>query len=565
MKKISFLILGICLFAQMGFAGGIVTNTNQSAAWVRTLVRDASINTDAVYFNPAGVARMADGFYVEVNNQSIKQTRTITNNFPLLQSSKYEASVSAPFFPSAYVAYKKGNFAIHGGFAVVGGGGSATYEKGLPSFEIPISGIPAGLKAKGIPTDNYSADIYFSGSSTYMGIQVGASYKFSEFIAIGVGLRYIMATNTYEGHVKNIMINPTYPAAGFTGSMVSAPLFFTTMQGAATSVSNLATSAATKMQPLITGGAGPLTFAGAEGLGAITPAQRAEMEGGLRQLGMTQTQIDALTIAQAQGAYKNYAKAYTDNAKTMGVYAKSTADIDVDAEQKGTSISPIFSVDLSLLDGDLGIAVKYEHKAPLEMTNATKIDGSGMFPDKAVVPSEMPSLLSVGVRYSLSDKLRTQVGLHYYMDKSAKYGKQRYKYDPLQGYVPAAYVTNGEEVKLKDGTSGSYIDGNSFEAGISLEYDLNKMFTVSAGYIYAAQSPTSAYQTDMNYSLNTNTIGFGAAIHLIDRLEVNLGFLNTFYKNSEKTTAYSSTINVLETYDKTTYLFAIGLGYRFGK
>ena len=34
------------------FAGGLVTNINQSAAWVRLPSRNASIGIDAVYYNP---------------------------------------------------------------------------------------------------------------------------------------------------------------------------------------------------------------------------------------------------------------------------------------------------------------------------------------------------------------------------------------------------------------------------------------------------------------------------------------------------------------------------------
>jgi len=557
MKKIFCLILSICLFAQIGFAGGIVTNTNQSAAWVRSLVRDASINTDAVYFNPAGVARMADGFYIEVSNQTITQTKTITNGYPLLNGNTFIGNVSAPLFPTAYAVYKKGNFAVHAGFGVVGGGGSAEYKTGLPSFEIPISGIPSSLTASGIPTNKYAANIYFSGTSSYMGIQLGASYKINEFIAVGLGVRYITAKNTYQGHIRDIMINPNYPAVGFNGAMVSAPQFFTTMQGAATNVATLATTAATSMQPLITGGAGILTFAQAQGINAISAAQRAQMEGGLRQLGMTQAQIDALTIAQAQGAYSNYATAYSENAATMGVYAAKTADVEVDASQQGNSFTPIVSVDLSMLDGKLGIALKYEYKTPLELKNATTIDGSGMFPDGKLVPAEMPSLFSLGVRYKISDKFRTQIGVHYYLDRAAKYGKI--------DAVSKDFVTNGAVVTRTDGTSGAYLDGNSYELGIALEYDVAKFLSLSCGYLNTASAPTSAYQSDLSYSLKTSTLGFGAVVHVINKLDLNLGVSHTFYTEGNKVINYPGVGAVTESYKNNTTVFAIGLGYRFGK
>jgi len=47
MKKILFSFLGLIMAGGIAFAGGLVTNTNQSAAWSRMLVRDASTSIDA--------------------------------------------------------------------------------------------------------------------------------------------------------------------------------------------------------------------------------------------------------------------------------------------------------------------------------------------------------------------------------------------------------------------------------------------------------------------------------------------------------------------------------------
>lgn len=561
MKRILFSILGICFVAQIGFAGGIVTNTNQSAAWVRSMVRDASLSTDAVYFNPAGVARMANGFYLEVSNQTILQKKTITNGYSLLNDQTYIGDVMAPLFPSAYVAYKKGNFAIHGGFAIVGGGGSAEYKTGLPSFEIPISGIPASLSANKIPTNNYNADIYFSGSSTYMGLQLGASYKVSEFIAVGVGLRYIMAKNTYLGHIRDIMINPAYPAFGpqYNGSMVSAPAFFT---DGATFLGALATGAtqlAAGFGQIVSLGGGPVLLSNGTvvGLSAELVAKAQQL---ITVAGMDPTNM---TIQQAQAVLTAAAPAFQGKANAMAANAAATGNVEVDAAQSGTSFTPIVSVDLSMFDGSLGIALKYEHKTPLQLKNATTIDGSGMFPNDELVPAEMPSLFSLGVRYKLSDKFRTQIGAHYYLDRNAKYGKR--------DAATKEYVTNGALVTRSDGTTGAYLDGDSYELGIALEYDVAKSVSLSAGYLYAASAPTAAYQTDMSYSLKTSTLGFGGIIHVKDRLDVNLGVSNTFYTPGDKVINYkdpvdaTKTIAVKELYDKTTMVFSIGLGYRFGK
>jgi len=73
MRKVSLLFLTAVFSVNMLFAGGIVTNTNQSAAWVRWLVRDASLGIDAVYYNPAGLTKLDNGFHLSLNNQFIFQ------------------------------------------------------------------------------------------------------------------------------------------------------------------------------------------------------------------------------------------------------------------------------------------------------------------------------------------------------------------------------------------------------------------------------------------------------------------------------------------------------------
>ena len=71
MKQKLFTLLILCVFSTTVFAGGIVTNANQSAQYVRMLARDASTSIDAVYYNPAGLTKLADGFHISLSNQSI--------------------------------------------------------------------------------------------------------------------------------------------------------------------------------------------------------------------------------------------------------------------------------------------------------------------------------------------------------------------------------------------------------------------------------------------------------------------------------------------------------------
>ena len=62
MKKLLLCCVVLAASFSAVLAGGLVTNTNQSAAFLRNPARDATIELDAVYYNPAGVAFLKKGF-----------------------------------------------------------------------------------------------------------------------------------------------------------------------------------------------------------------------------------------------------------------------------------------------------------------------------------------------------------------------------------------------------------------------------------------------------------------------------------------------------------------------
>ena len=105
MKRILFLAFPLIIFSTTIHAGGIVTNTNQSAAYVRMLAKDAIIGVDGVYYNPAGLTLLGTGLHISINNQTISQNRRIKSNYPFLNSSDYSGKVSAPLFSSLYAAF----------------------------------------------------------------------------------------------------------------------------------------------------------------------------------------------------------------------------------------------------------------------------------------------------------------------------------------------------------------------------------------------------------------------------------------------------------------------------
>lgn len=441
------------------FAGGLVTNTNQSASFIRMPALDAIIGVEGVYYNPAGLVKLENGLYVSLSNQIINQKRNISSSLLTLNNDDYEGIVKAPLFPSAFVAYKADKFVFSFAFNPIGGGGGAEYNNGLPSFENVFSLLPSLVTTlTSIPTTAYSVDIYFKGSSTYFGYQGGVSYALSDAIGVFGGIRYVTAKNTYSGHIKNLMINPG-------GNMMLASDFF---------------------------GAAP----------------------------------------------------------ALSFFVPYVADIDVDAVQKGSGITPILGLSV-IASEKLNFGIKYEFKTKMELTTETKVDGTGQFPDGEVVPNDMPAMLTFGVGYKPIERLSLSGGFHYYFDKSANYGKK----------IGGAFVENSE-----------VIDNNYWEAAIGLEYMITDKIFASAGYLLTKTGVNDKYQSDMSHSLNTNSFGLGGKYLITENLGVNIGFMTTLYK--EYTKDYESvalpalpfpvtTPSYSETYNRSNMVIALGIDYKF--
>ena len=516
-------------------AGGLVTNTNQSASWVRLPSRNASTEIDAVYYNPAGLMKLENGFHFSLSNQTIFQTREITSDYIYLNNGVYKGTVKAPLFPSVYAAYKLNKLAISLGFNPIGGGGGATYEDGLPSFEMSQADLVPALAAAPYSATDYALDVYFKGSSIFFGLQGGLSYKINDMLSIAAGVRYVTAKNTYEGYLRDVQVKI---ASGWTDAT-------TIMTGIAAG----ATTAATSTTALVTGGAGSLTLAQAEGMGIITAGQRAQLEAGLTSFGSPTT----VTIATADAVFKGAAAKYTATSTLL-------ADQEADVTQTGSGICPVFSVNLSPIE-NLNIAIKYEMATKLELTNETKKDlligytATGtpitQFPNGEVFRNDMPAMLSVGAEFNLS-KIKLAAGGNYYFDKSADYGHKID--DDLNSSTPTAHIDNSE-----------IIDNNGMSLHGGIEYKVSDNWLVSAGYAFANKGVNSLYQSDLTFANGTHTFGFGGAFTL-NTLRINLGGSYTMYLEDEKTVNhFLGTVNMLpkESYSKSTFVMGVGVEFSF--
>lgn len=513
------LLLPVLMIPMVVLAGGIVTNSNQSASYVRMLARDASTSIDAVYYNPAGLTKLADGFHVSLSNQSIFQKKTIENKFTYLNDGKYIGDVAAPLFPDFYAVYKKNKLALAFGLTPNAGGGSAKYNTGLPSFEIPVSVIPASLTAAGITTNNYSADINFEGTSVFWGAQVNASYAINDMISLSAGVRMILAKNTYSGYLKNIMIDPTSATYGFDGTMRSASSVFTTLATASSTV-------ASNIQPYVTA-APTATLAQLVAGGSMSQATANALAGGL---GIDPT-TSTLSISQIQGGYNQ-------KAATLNANADNTLDKEVDVDQTGTGYTPIFGANLTFGE-KLNIGIKYEFRTNLTLTNSTKVDGTGMFTDGNKIRSDIPAILSVGIGYKVLPQMRVSAGMHYYFDKDA-------------------IIESAPGVKKT-------IEGNLYEIALGGEYDITDKVLISAGYLYGKTGVGAGYQTDLSHSLTSSTVGFGGGFKVTEKMLLNLGMLYTMYTSDAKSIDYSAygLGSANETYNRTNIVFSIGVDYHF--
>ena len=524
------------------FAGGLVTNINQSAAWVRLPSRNASIGIDAVYYNPAGLMSMENGFHLNISNQSVLQNRTVINYYSGpggsygLNQHRYKGTVNAPLFPGVYAVYKLDKFALSFGFNPIGGGGGAEFKKGLPSFEMSPSDLVPSLQASQ-GADAYKLDAYFKGSSIFFGYQGNVSYKVNDWLSVAIGVRYVTAKNTYEGHLQDIE--------------VELPGGWTRADAIMNGISASATAAAGATTGLVAAGAGKLTLAQVQGAGYITALQRAQLEGALTSFGYPA----ATPVATADAIFKGAAAKYSATATLLG-------DQTADVSQTGSGIAPILSVNFTPSE-NLNIAVKYEFATKLELTNKTKqdllvtYDATGapitMFPDGAKNRNDMPAMLSVGLNYKLSPSLRLSLGTYYFFDKQANYG---HTYDNDQVSATPSIAISNKDIITKN---GMLVSGG-------LEYTLSEKLLLSCGYQYGNQGVNKLYQSDLSYGLATHTFGIGGAYSFSKSIQLTLGLGYTRYLGDTKTISHvmgASVYQADESYGKSTKMIGLGLDFKF--
>ena len=203
MRK-KFLILTVLMMASATIvrAGGLMTNTNYHIAFDRMMARGASMEIDAAYSNPAGLAWTKEGLQLSLNFQKPWQNRDIQ-----LGDTKYEGVASAPIVPALFASYKKDNWAISSMIGIVGSGGFVKYDDGVPMFNVLLQSM---LAANNIMPNQYTLDSEMKGKQYIYGGQLNFTYKLLDCLSAAVGVR----ANYYDGYYRGHVIAKDHPQLG---------------------------------------------------------------------------------------------------------------------------------------------------------------------------------------------------------------------------------------------------------------------------------------------------------------------------------------------------------------
>ncbi len=539
MKK-TVLSVAFIMLLQLAFAGGILTNYNQSAQYIRMMSRNASLDVDAVFYNPAGLVKLENGWHFSFSTQTILQDRNIESSFPLLNSQDYEGTTFIPVFPDFYGVYKKDKWAFSIVVAPVAGGGTSEFKTGLSAFEIPISQTKTLLSALGVM--DYDVDLYFKGNSVYWGIQLGATYAINDKVSVYGGVRWIPAKNVYEGYIKNIQLQ-------VGGNMVPAVGFLT---GVSADMQALADMPTTLSPYLAT--AGSYTLAQLEGAGQINAAMKTGIETGLQLMGLPQGTIDAMTLNQINGAYVAAQPGFQSQAAQLAGSAAMMGDKRVDTEQTGNGFIPIVGINYSPND-DWNFALKYEMKTFLTLDNKPNADNNyDLWGSK--VNSDIPAIFAAGIGYSGLDWLEAQLSYNLYFDKGVDYGNN-------VNDVAVWGSVDPEKIQHRD------IDNNYYELALGLQFNVSDNFAFSAGALRSKTGVTASYQNDLSYSNSSYTLGGGIMWKITDKLTLDLGVSNTNYEDDKITFEYpgypdesgAAITSYQNNYGKTTLNLAAGLTF----
>lgn len=521
MKKMKLAFAALLAAAGIGSAqaGGMLTNTNQNVAFLRLPARDASIDIDGVYLNPAGVAFMSDGFHLGLNWQAAWQTREINSTNQLLYpmnlndksvTKNFKGDATAPVIPSIQAAYNKNRWSFQFNFAVHGGGGKCTFDNGIGTFDEALGKIAMGLKDFG--ATGYRANSYMQGKQYYFGFTLGAAYKVTDHLSVYGGVRALYGTASYKATINNIKVGTAQGDIPFDKFLAGAQN--TVSDGIAQCEAGI---------PQLQAGIGQLQ-------GAIAQLQAAGMDASAyqQQLAQVQAQLATVegTLAKLQGAQP-----------TLQGLSKYSEGVDLMADQEGFGVAPIIGIDYKT--GNFNFAAKYEFRTHMSLKNESSLMEAGIleplkkFEDGRSIREDNPAMLALGAQWSVLPSVRINAGYHHFYDKDAV------KYENTQDIL--------------DGGTNEYL----FGAG----WDITNKLTVSAGGQITKYGLTDDFMNDMSFVVNSWSWGAGIEYKLKENLKLQLAYFCTNYDDykTQKPNANGS----INEYTRTNKVLGVGVTMDF--
>ena len=226
-----------------------------------------------------------------------------------------------------------------------------------------------------------------------------------------------------------------------------------------------------------------------------------------------------------------------------GPMVKENDDILLDCQQSGFGVTPIIGIHYRPIKG-LELAAKYEFQTKINLKNTTTPESAvatsllPLYKDGSKVRTDMPALLNIGAQYRPIENVKIAASWRYYFDKSAT----------KDGYV------DGQKTNMND-----LLDDNTMEFLASAEWKFCKWVAASFSWQNTSYGLSDAYMSDTDFNLSSNSIGAGLRIYPCSFMNIDLGYMHTFYKDRAVTDANG--INNL--YSRTNDVVGVGLNFAF--
>lgn len=529
--------------SSVSFAGGFLTNTNQNVAFNRMMSREASIGIDGVYYNPAGVVFLGDGHHLSINWQLAYQDRTIKNDYSLFTNNvnnpitprEFKGEAFAPVIPSFQYAYNKGRWSFQGNFALTGGGGKCTFDNGLGSFERIVA--ETAMAACGLARTVDGAlgsvlgrEISMFGSDQAFG--AGGKYSFNSYMhgrqyyfGLSLGAAYKVSDNfSVFGGVRGIYATTNYYGYVEDIKVGNMPLYMV-LDPTKKDAANIELSCDQN-------GIGFTPIIGVDfKTGKWNFSAKYEFKTRMRLKNKSVNLVPSIGNLPA-----NLSSQMTQILTAQFTHAGLPAE---QAAAKAEAAAAAVLANQTVQKTMMGLKNQFD----------TELDEAiGEYADGKKIAADIPAYLSVGVGYSPIDPLRINVGFHFFDDKNAK-----------------SY--NNRQEKLDHGTL-------EYNAGV--EYDINKKFTVSAGWQStnyglpeeeATTSKDKRFMDDKSFVTSSNSVGLGGVWHFNKKMSFTVAYFHTFYQHKKTTESVElipgNAINYSADYSRNNNVFAAGIDINF--